>query len=178
MQTISKLELRAVELYRTLPHLPEAGRRWLSANIWWITLIGVILGGITVFSIIAATFFAGAALSVFGGVIGAAIGGIVILAVLISVGFMAVSITLGAMAVGPLKSLRRKGWQLLFVALLVQVSESLVSFIFNWNIFGLIWSLFLSGVFGYFLFEIRDLFGTPVTAAQLKVAPKTKNKTV
>lgn len=177
MQTVTKLELKVAEWYQNIPHLSEAGRRWLSANIWWIVLVGVILGGIAVLSIIAITFFAGAALSVYGGVIGAAVGGIVLIGALAFVGFMAVSVTLGAMAVGPLKAMRRRGWLLLFVALLVQVAENLVSFLFSWNLFGLIWSLFLTAVWGYFLFEIRGFYGSPaISASQTKAAVKPKAK--
>ena len=175
MQTVIKLELKIAEWYQTLPRLPEASRKWIAANIWWITLVGVILGAIAILSIITATFFAGAALSVYGGIIGAAIGGIILLGVLTFIGFMAVSVTLGAMAVGPLKSMRRRGWLLLFVALLIQVAEHIVSFVFNWNLFSLVWSLFLTAVFGYFLFEIRGFYGNPaVPTLKGRVAPKVK----
>lgn len=164
MDTVNKLELKAVEWYKTIPHLPEGSRKWIATNIWWITLVGVILGGIGIFGIVAATFFAGAALSLYGGAVGAAIGGIVLIAVLVFVAFMAVTVVLSAMAIAPLKAMQRKGWTLLFVVALVQVAEHLVSFLFNWNLFGLIWSLFFTAVGGYFLFEIRDFYGKRVVA--------------
>ncbi|MDN5274791.1 MAG: hypothetical protein JWP06_692 [Candidatus Saccharibacteria bacterium] len=179
MDIINKLEVELANWYKTMPHLPEQGRKWLATNIWWITLVGVILMGIGILGIVTATFFAGAALSIYGGVAGVAIGGIVVIAALALVVFMAITVVLGAMAITPLKMMRHQGWALLFIIMLVHVVEQLVSFVFSLNLFGLIWGLFFTAIGGYFLFEIRDFYSkassksrtpTPVTT------PKTENK--
>lgn len=162
MDTIVRLEQRAVEWYKSTPNLSEKTRRSLAANIWWIVLTGVIIGGAALLVIITAAFFAGAALSVFGGVIGTAIGGLVLVGVLAYVGFAGVTLTIASLAIAPLKAMRRKGWLLLFVALLIQFIENIVSFIFSWNILGLIWSLFVTALAGYLLFEIRIFFAPPM----------------
>lgn len=170
MDTINKLEVKVASWYKGAPHLPEQGQKWLATNIWWITLVGVILGSLGILSILAATFFAGAALSVYGGVAGAAVGGLVLVAALVVVVFMAVTVVLSAMAIMPLKTMQKKGWKLLFIVALVQVIEHAVSFLFNWSLFGLVWNLLFTAVGAYFLFEIRDFYGKTVTKAHKEPA--------
>jgi hypothetical protein len=179
MDTIRKLEAKVAELYETMPHLPLQGRKWLAANIWWLTLVGVILGAMGLFGIILATFFASAALTIYGGLAGAAIGGFVFVAALAVTAFMAITIVICAMAITPLKVMRKQGWTLLFIATLVQVAEHVVSFLFNFNLVGLVISLFFTAIGVYFLFEIRDFFGK--TSVKSKVpfpttAPKADTK--
>lgn len=161
METIARFERKLLEWYKNTPHLSEKTRRSLAVNIWWIVLTGAILGGAALLVIIAGAFFAGAALSIFGGILGTAIGGLVLLGVLAYVGFAGVTLTLASMSIAPLKAMRRRGWLLLFVALLIQFLENIVSFVFSWNILGLIWNLFITALAGYLLFEIRSLFDPP-----------------
>jgi hypothetical protein len=179
MDSINKLEVKLADWYKTMPHLPQQGRKWLATNVWWITLVCVILMCIGIFGIITLTFFAGAALSFYGGATGIAIGGIVVIAALALVAFMAITVALGTMAITPLKMMQRQGWILLFIIMLIRVVEQLVSFIFSFNLFGLIWGLFFTAIGGYFLFEIRDFYGkanskskTPSPASAAKTDTK------
>jgi len=176
MDTINKLELTVASWYKGVPHLPEQGRKWLATNIWWITLVGVILGSLGILSVIAATFFAGAALSVYGGIAGATVGGLVLVAALAVVVFMAITVVLSAMAITPLKMLQKKGWKLLFIVALVQVVEHAVSFLFNWSLFGLIWNLLFTAVGAYFLFEIRDFYGKAIAKPHKEPVQATASK--
>ena len=168
MDTINKLETKVVQWYKDVPHLPQEVRKWLAVNMWWLTLIGVILGGIGVIGLIAATFFAGALLSVYGGVAGAAVGGLIFVVSLLAIAFLIVTVVLGAIAVTPLKSMQKKGWTLLFMIVLVRIAHVAVTFLFSFNLIGLVWALVATAVGAYFLFEIRDFYGK--TSPILKAA--------
>jgi hypothetical protein len=183
MEVFRKLETKIGELYKKAPRMPEGGRKWLSSNVWWLVLIYVILASITIFWVTAATIFAGIALTAFGGALGAAVGGAVFIAAMILIAFTSITVILGALAISPLKSLRRKGWTLLFIILLIQAAEIVRSFLFNWEFFSFITSLLFVTLSGYLLFEIRDYYGktTAPGSANLRVgtptAPAAKTET-
>lgn len=158
MQNVIKLEKMAVEWYKGAPHLSKAGQKWLATNVWWIALVGVILGGFGILSVITATFFASALLVGYAGVVGTALAGAALLAVLVTLAFSVVVTVLMVMAISPLKALNKKGWNLLFLVALLQVASLAVNFLFNYNLFGLIWGLIMAAIGGYFLFEIRGYF--------------------
>lgn len=169
MDKINDLERMIAEWYESAPHLPSQGRTWLAKNMWWITLVGIILMGLGALSILMGTFFASVAITAYGGVAGAAASGVIILAAISVIAFMAIAVVLGAMAIAPLKAMRHKGWTLLFIIMIVDVIQQFVVFVFNFSLFGLIWGLLFTAIGGYFLFEIRDFY--------TKSAPKTKTHT-
>lgn len=156
MDSINKLEMMAVSWYKTLPHLPREFRNWLATNAWWLALVGVILGGLAVFSLISATFLVGAVLTGAAGIAGAAVGGVVFIAVLLSLTLSVVDLVLIAIAINPLKEMKRRGWKLLFLTVLINVLSLAIHFLFTIDFFGLIWGLLMTAVGAYFLFEIRD----------------------
>lgn len=158
MQNVIKLEKMAAEWYKGAPHLSKNGQKWLATNIWWIVLIGVILGGFGILSIVAATFFASALLVGYAGVVGTALAGAALLAVLVTLAFSVAVTVLSAMAISPLKVLKKKGWNLLFLVALLQVASLVVSFLFNYSLFSLVWGLIMAAIGGYFLFEVREYF--------------------
>jgi hypothetical protein len=116
------------------------------------------LGAISVFFILLATLLAGTLLVGFGGAVGAALGGLAFVIVLVSMAFAIVDMVISSMAIAPLKAMRKKGWSLLFLVALINVLSVLVSFLFQLNLGGLVWGLIFAGVGGYFLFEVRDYF--------------------
>lgn len=158
MESLRKLETTVALWYKNAPHLPRSGQQWLATNAWWLVLIGVILGAVGVFSIISGVLLAGAVLTGVGGAVGAALGGIALLAVLVALVFAIADVVLGAVAIMPLKSMQRRGWTLLFVIVLVNVLSIVVTFLFNFSLFGLVWGLLCVAVGAYFLFEIRDFY--------------------
>jgi hypothetical protein len=183
METIRRLETTVATWYKNVPHLPEGGRKWLATNVWWIVLVGVILSSIGILGVITATFFAGVALTAFGGVVGAAIGGVVFLAAMVIIAFMAITVILGALAIPHLKALRRKGWMLLFIILLIQVAETAIAFLFSFEVVTLLSNLFFAIVGGYFLFEIHGFYAAAVVERSNKTKapfpasePKTNTK--
>jgi len=169
METVKKLEVTIASWYKSMPHLPKKGQEWLAVNAWWLTLIGVILGALAVVNILFFSLLAGAFLTAIAGPIGAAAGGIVIIGVLISLALGIACVVLGSMSINPLKALKKKGWTLLFVLLLLEVAAIVISDVLSFNLFALIWQLVWAAVAGYLLFEIRGFFG--------EKAPKEKKKT-
>jgi hypothetical protein len=157
MENVRKLEVMMASWYKNMPHLPKNGQKWLAENIWWLMLVLVVIGAMGVASVIMATFFAGVLLSTIGPV-GAAVGGIALVAVIVTMLFSIVILVLSAMAVSPLRMLLKKGWTLLFIVILLQVAAHVASFLLGFNLITLIWNLFFTAVAAYFLFEIRDLF--------------------
>ena len=158
MESLKNLETMVASWYKSAPRLPKNGQKWLAENAWWLTLVGVILGTMGIISVLMATLVAGTILVGVGGAVGAAVGGIAFVAVLLSLAFAIVDMIIAAMAISPLKAMQKKGWSLLFLVALVNVLSLLVTFLFQLNLFGLLWGLLFAAVGGYFLFEVRDYF--------------------
>lgn len=165
MEQIRNLETLIASWYKNLPHLPLAGQKWFANNAWWIVLVGVILGIGALFNILLLTFFAGSLLTVVAGAAGAVLGGLALLAALFFLAFGFISLILSAMAISPLKAGQKKGWNLLFMALLVNVASLVLSFLFSFNFFSLVWDLLMAAIGAYFLFEIRDQFAKKPTVS-------------
>ena len=164
MQTVTKLENMAAEWYKGMPHLPVNGRRWLSTNIWWIALVGVILGVLSVATVFFGTLLVGMFAATYGGVAGAALAGLGAFVVILSLLFSIVTMLLTAMAISPLKAKQKRGWTLIFITVLLQVAAAVVHLLFTFDIFGLIWNLLFTAIGAYFLFEVRDGFSTAKVA--------------
>lgn len=158
MENVRKLEVMVASWYKNMPHLPKNGQKWLAENIWWLILVLVVIGAMGVASVVMATFFAGVLLSTVGGPVGAAVGGIALVAVLVTLLFSIVVLVISAMAVPPLRMLQKKGWTLLFIVILLQVVAHAATFLLNFNLIALVWNLFFTAVAAYFLFEVRDHF--------------------
>jgi len=163
MDSLHKLEAMVASWYKNAPHLPIEAREWIATNAWWMVLVGVILNIIALWGLMTLLFFASAVLVGYAGIAGAALGGILWVASLIVLIFGILIIILAAMAVKPLKVMRKKGWMLLFIILLIEVVSQVVDFLFKFNLFGLVWGVLWAGVGAYFLFEVRDYFGIATT---------------
>ena len=158
METIERLEVTIAKWYENMPHLPKNGQKWLASNAWWLVLIGVILSTLGIMGFLMLVLLSSALLTGVAGVAGAAIGGIALLASLVYFVFSIIEIILSIMAISPLKALRKKGWTLLFTAMLVNVLAFVIGFIFSFNVFSLLRELVAVGIGMYFLFEVRDYF--------------------
>lgn len=176
MENVRKLEETVASWYKNVPHLPKEASRWIATNAWWLTLVGLIFGALGVVSIISLTFLAGALLAGFGGVVGAAIGGLAFVAVLIALLFSVVMLVILATAIQPLKAMSKKGWNLLFLVMLIEVASLAVTLLLTFDVFGTIWSLLWAAVGGYFLFEIRQHYSASKKVVEAKVQPKSTSK--
>jgi hypothetical protein len=161
MESVNKIENKLATMYKGLPHLPADVKKWIAQNVWWMAIVSVVFSVFGVISLIAVTFFASAVLVGFGGYAGAAVaaaGGFALLSVGVSIAFMIVELIVMGMAISPLHSMQKKGWTFIFIAALVQAASYVVSFLYSFNLFSLVWNLLILAVGVYFLFEIRDHF--------------------
>lgn len=131
--------------YIKLPSLPKGATDFIVSVAPWLALIfGIlaILGGVAAFGILSFV-------SPFAAVSGAgqyAITGLIASLVLLVQGVVEL------LAFSPLKARRQKGWDLLFVSLLLSV----VSSIFYLNAFTVISSVFWALVGYYFLYQVKS----------------------
>lgn len=177
MKTIDTLEKEIAGWYRAIPHLPKGGQQWLFENIWWMTLIGAIIGGLGALSLVLITLFGGVFLAGAVFLFSARYGGLALLIAAVIVAVILLNVVVAAMAVSPLKTKQKKGWTLLFVALLLALVSMVLNDLVKLSFFGILEDLLRVAVGGYFLFEIRELFNRSVTstkAAPVFVPPSTK----
>lgn len=158
MEGVAKLETTVAEWCQKLPHLPAHARRWLADNSWWMVLAAVIIGGLTVVGILTPLLFAGMLFAGLGGVFGAAIGGLLVVFVLFWIGLTIVSVVLMAMAVSPLKNLEKRGWNLVFIVLLLNIAAIALKMLFDFDTGSFILGLSCTAIAAYLLFEMREYF--------------------
>ena len=163
MENLGKLEKMVAGWYKDVPHLPENGRRWVAENLWWLTLVGVILGAIGAFIALSALLTGAVILGVSGN-LGVSVGGMIFAAVLLTLVFSITNVIIAACAIAPLKSMKKLGWLLLFVIALINVVSLVIGLIFNQNLFSFLYGLLFAAVGGYFLFEIRGFYGKPYSS--------------
>jgi hypothetical protein len=156
MESLHKLESTVEGWLKPLPHLPADWRKWLAENVWWITLIGVILDGFVALGIYQAATYVNQ-LTGFLAAVGVTNPGWTF-SMMVSLGLFVLTAVVMALAVSPLKAMKAKGWDLLFLASLV----SIVASVFNYGSGSLVTSLIGAAVGAvismYFLFEVRSHF--------------------
>lgn len=157
MEKLYQLEKVIASWHKNLPHLPENIRKWIAENIWWLTLIGVILGGFGACIVLMALMTGAAIMSVTGSFT-PEFSGAMLFAAFLTLLFATANVVVAAVAISPLKSLRKFGWSLLFVAAIINVVSLVVTFLFNYSFFNLLYGLAFAAVGAYFLFEIRGYF--------------------
>lgn len=145
--------------FKDVPHLSVNSRQWLAENIWWLTLAGVILGGMIVGGVMMLAVFANVALIALGGVYGAILGGVALVAILIILAFAIASLILAGIAVPSLKTGQKRGWNLLFIVTIINTVGLVVDFLLTFDLFRLVWGTIIAGLVTYLLFEIRGYFG-------------------
>lgn len=172
MEFIKKCEITIAGWFAQAPHMSTSGRTWLAKNIWWMALVGAIIGAVGLVITMIGTLFAGALLSTFGGFVGALVAAPLILAVLITSAVAIATVVLLFVAVSPLKKGQRRGWTLLFIAVLLQVAVEALTLILTFNIFEVVWGLLFTAIAAYFLFEIREQYGNSAARSAATKTPK------
>jgi len=175
MKIINKIETMIEKWVKPLPHLPIKTQKTIADNLWWVVGIGIVISGIGLL-IVFNTFLNG-----MSALMGAPGYGFYLTYIYtgwwassIIVSMLALIITLIIMvkAFNPLKAMHRKGWDLLFLSLLVMVVAKVISFILNISISGLFRDLifaFVGIVIGaYILFEIKSYFKVGKIAAVIE----------
>jgi len=160
--------------HKQLPHLPDGGQTWLARNVWWIVLIGVILGALGILSAFSMTLLASVLFLSVSGTVGAAASGLVFLAFIVSMAFAAADVIVMALAIPQLKVMRSRGWTLLFIAALINLASLVVSFLLSFNVGSLIVGALGTAVCLYFVFEIRTHFSVTGVPRRRVVANEAK----
>lgn len=173
MEQVSKLETILAGWYEKLPHLAVPVRKWIADNGWWLVLIAVIVGALMVLGILSATLFLGALFAGVAGMVGLAVGGLLIILVLLWLALAILNLVLLAMAVTPLRQRAKKGWNLVLIVTLLNVATVAIKFLFDFDFGSLLIGVFGSAIAGYGLFEVRGLFQRDAVA---KAAPVYKAK--
>ena len=181
MELVRKLETMLVEQYKKAPHLPVNGQKWLAENAWWIVLVGVVISVFAmmgVLSFLALAMFGlslgGAMLGAgYGAAVGMAVGGVLFVTTLVALALYIVVAVLLGMAVSPLKAMKKRGWDLVFLVAVVNAVVVVVTNVLSADLVGLIFGLLWAAVGAYFLFEVRSRFvGTKPVAKPTKAGLK------
>lgn len=169
MNSISKLENTVGGWLKTAPHLSKTSQKWLAENVWWIVLIGLVLSVLglvaTVFALMAIFF---PAVSYFGVLIAPALSFAIIANTTVPLIFFVATVILTAMAISPLKQLKRRGWDLMFITMVISGLYSILSFIVSFSIGSLLGGAIGLAIGLYFLYEIRSYFDETVTVKEKK----------
>lgn len=174
MEFIGKLEKTVLGWSQNIPHLPQVGRKWLGENAWWIVMVGAILSGIVVLFEINGFFRQLAALSTPSNsyYVTSDYTSVAIVDIVVNAAFVLAVGLLLAFAVKPLQRMQKKGWVLVFFALLVEALYVVVHAVLSFSIVGFVVNL-LFGAIGleigaigvaiaaYFIIEAHGQFGRP-----------------
>lgn len=182
MDSISKLEGTIEGWMKSFPHLPENVRKWIAQYAWAINLIGLILSAVMLVVAIGGIIFAYIAAStvtsytaLYYGLSGYSQA--FMITTIIAILSFAATIVLTAMAIKPLKSMNKRGWDLLFIVALIEVVFSIISAVADFSVFTIIPNLiftaigFMIGM--YILFEIRSYFAKSSKVVEAKKVPET-----
>ena len=134
--------------------LPESGRKWIAEYAWIFALIGLVLGVMAFFPLLAGLGI----VSTFG--VAFASGRLWVLAWMSLIAMAAYLVVLGV-AVPKLKNRQASGWDLIYYSTLAYFVYDVVyalSYISAASIMGLVWNLIWLVVALYFVFQVRSQF--------------------
>jgi hypothetical protein len=159
---VRRIEQQIEKWWRSVPHLPKNGQRWLAENVWWIALVGAIMSAVSVLVLLNSLRYLISPVSYYGYVLTSSYTGWAIFTTIVSLVFVIITGLLLAFAVKPLRAVEKKGWTLLFMVSLVEAVNIVLNAVLSLSIFGFIIEV-IFGAIGvaiglYFLFEIRDHF--------------------
>ena len=160
MEFMKKLETTLAGWYKQVPfHFPPNGRKWLTENVWWLVLIGVVMSILALIGAFKLMMYGNELVSQYQAVAGYY--GVrdsswnYNTAIWVGIIFGLAILVIEAMAIQPLKALRARGWYLLFAAMLVGALSAVVSAVLNYDLGSLIGAVIGFAIGGYFLFEIH-----------------------
>lgn len=179
MESLRKLEITMKDWFKNLPHLPQGGRTWLFENVWWIALVGTVIGVFMIIPAFLLLFGVGAVVSVIAGPLVSAFGGLFFFATIVSLLFSLVTLAITGLAIMPLKEHKKKGWEYLFLVSVISVASSVVYAVLTMRLGGIVSALVGAAIGLYFLYEIREYYGAtgPAKAETPKPADTTTEDT-
>jgi hypothetical protein len=164
MAALQTIENKLADAFKGLPQLPESARSWLAEYAWVLALVGAVLGAILAAILLTTVLFVSAVVapvytnSIYVTEV-APVQHTIALAWVALIALVVYVIILG-LSVSKLKAKSKAGWDLLFMGLLLLLAYD----VFNWlqypgAVFSFVWSLLMTAVSLYFLFQIREKFG-------------------
>lgn len=163
MDAVKKIENKLEPFFKDLPALPDKSREAL-ANAWpWIALIFGILQLMTAWSLYRLFSWADSMLEFSRYYIGgpSVISGFDRMVIYLGIGVLVADAVILLMAYPQLKKRARRGWDLLFLAALINVGYAVITLFIDDRGFGsFIFGLIGSAVGFYLLFQVRGKFGT------------------
>jgi hypothetical protein len=180
--SVNWAEKASGRIISNIPNLPKGGQKWLAQNIWWIVLVGVILGVVGIISQIKHLVDINTAvntLGVFGQYIAQrAFSGWWMTVYVITLVLSALVLFIASQSIQPLKKKQAKGWRILFFSLVAGLVAAVVAAVLGLDVANIITSTaigliaFLIGA--YFLFQVKSFFEP--TAKTAKKATKKSSK--
>lgn len=166
MKYVNQAETLVSGWLKDLPHLPGNTQKWIAENVWWIVLVGVILSSIGLLMELVGFFtilaIVGTGVSYYGYAAASTYTGGWIASTAVSLVFMVGLIVLLSKAITPLRAMQAKGWNVLFMVLLVDALYVVVNALFTFNIISFVFSLIFGAISlaisAYLLFEIKSHF--------------------
>ena len=164
MNVLKNLERTVVGWLKKAPRLPRISKVWLGDNLWWIAAVFAALTAIAVLGLVMSVL---GNLSMLGNpyvsyYTTATIVGLAAIKTTVSLVFTAIVCILLAVAVTPLKEKQKKGWSLVFVALIVSAISIAVGAVLTLNVFGFLANIIFGALWlvfaTYILFEAREQF--------------------
>jgi hypothetical protein len=156
METINSLEKKLVEVNKTLPQIPESGKKVLADWFWVLLVIGVVVGVMGILTILG--IGASGSLLLTGLGAGAYVAATLWPSIVFGVIGMAIVIVIEAMAIGPAKNKEHRGWQLVFIAVLLQFVISVLQNIFINDYTSVLGSLIGLAIGLYLLVQVHSYF--------------------
>jgi hypothetical protein len=155
MDALRGVENKLVEVNKSLPQIPENGKKILAEWFWVIAIIGVVLGAMGIVAILGIGVAGSALLTgLGGGLLAVSMWPMLLFGVL----GMALTVVLELMAINPLKHRQYRGWQFMFAAVILQVIFSILQAVFT-NSFSSVLGALLSFVIGaYLLAQVHSYF--------------------
>ncbi len=155
MQYVDSVANTTAKWMKDVPHLPKGLTKWLAENSWWLTIIGVALSAFGILGLLTAMMAGSVALAAVGAV---GLGGMFFISSLVSLVGIGVSVVVEAMAIAPLKEMKKRGWELMFFALLVSVAIGIVGSLLSVNIAGILIGLIGAAIGVYIALELKPYF--------------------
>lgn len=155
MQYVDSVASAAAKWMKGVPHLPKAFTKWLAQNSWWLTIIGVVFSAFGILTLLAAMMAGTVVLAAVGAIV---YSGVFLVGALITLVGAVVCVVVEAMAIAPLKAMKRRGWDLMFLALLVSVAFGIISNLLTVNVGGVLLGLIGAAIGAYVALELKPYF--------------------
>ncbi len=164
MLAIDKIQTEIEKLLKPLPKMPVDAIKWLSDNFWILTAVSAVLMGLSIITIIGGVIAAYTVTTSFMGYYSYVYNPGIwwLIQSLFSIAALVVSMIFMAKSIKPLRAFEKKGWDLMFLAIIVSVAFVVVNGVLSFSIISMIGAIVSAtislAIGSYILFEIKPNF--------------------